>query len=248
MVNVEVIGLCLLVMNGTGFMAILPDWDHGAWIPGKNLPNHYAVIAVMKDDIYNGEDGEGWTGEREFDPKGDGVLWKYFVIEGESVRFENVDMDEPMPSVPAKVPSLRRSCEGCVGISTRYLVSGSGAAAHVYFTRGEAMIRKVKTRVDTVVKVPLTANHLKINAGGSKVLLVKDGKTVIIANMSLHHILAGFPPPTGEPENHFLAYYKLASTWTGRRCRLPKYPPAQMGDVVYEPATLGAGCSNSQYP
>jgi hypothetical protein len=250
-VDVEIIGLCLLVMTGSGFVSVLPDWDGGAWIPGPNLQDHHAIVAVPKVDVVH--IGSGWTLEGEFIDAETKEPWVYVVIEGEGVRFENIEPTDPPPAIPAKVPSLRHLCDKCVGIQPKYLTAGSGAASHVHFTAGTATTRKMYGRIDTIVTMDvITGRYLVIKAGEDKTLETK-GSLVRVANFPIEKIMAGFPKPTQaeHAENHFLAFYKMASTWTGRRCRI--VPQARriayaLYGIDVDIKSLGAGCSNSQYP
>jgi hypothetical protein len=239
-VDVRVIGLCLLLMNGTGFEAVLPDWDHGAWIKGPNLPDHVAIVAVpMKDVVHL---GGGWKEFRTFWDQETKEYWIYVVIEGESVRFDNVARNGRVPSVPAGVPGLRGLCGRYVGIQPKYLTPGTGAGAHVYFTRGVAIADDHNGRVDTLVSMYVPNGRLRLNAGGDKTLTIR-GNTVRVANFPREMIEAGNFGAEHVFDNHFLAYYKMASTWFGRRCKA--MPGAHHGLVIF---TLGGGCSNARYP
>lgn len=243
--KVEFIGLCLMVMNATGFTVILPDWDGGAWIPGPNLANHYAIIAAPAASIVSA--GTGWKKMGAFIDYHTGESWIYFVIDGESVRFENT-VPTGTPSIPGDLPQLGTLCSCMAGIDLKYLVPGSGAASHVYVSSGIADAQPTNDRIDTVVTLKIRKRkNLIINAGGGKKLEVKSG-SVRIGNVPMKQIDAGFPDSTGNHENHFLAYYKLASNFMGRRCRkAPDSEEAHPGLRVH-PYMLGTGCSNSQYP
>ncbi len=243
--NVEFIGLCLMVMTGSGFMAILPDWHDGAWIPGPNLADHYAIIAAPAAEIVS--PGSGWKKMGAFIDDETKQPWIYFVIESDTVRFENVVPTTP-PSIPDDVPQLGKLCEDMAGVELKYLTAGSGAASHVHVGSGKAEAREVKGRIDTILTLEIEGGkNLVINAGGRKKLEVKGGAR--IANVPLEQIDKGFPKPTGDHDNHFLAYYKLASNFMGRRCRAgPDGEEVHMKALDIDLAMLGTGCSNSQYP
>jgi hypothetical protein len=242
--EVRFIGLCMLVMSATGFLVALPDFSHGASIPGPNLPPHLAVIVVAASNIASVQGA--WKMTSYVDEHG--VTQSYFVLCGEALRFENVKKTPP-PSVPPEIPRLHSLCDRCAGVKTAFLTPASGAASHVFVTDGEALAKNSDGRMETLVRLKIdSGKKLVINAGGGKTIEINNGAPVVIANATKEEIESNFATDSIAHDNHFLAYYTMASTYSGRHCRaLPRNGHATQ-PYDSHPQTLGSGCSNSQWP
>jgi hypothetical protein len=244
--TIQLLGLLILTMSGTGIKVLAPDVRAGH-------PKHQAFIAFPPGSAVP----ENWKVE-SFTIHGSlgapNVVWSYVLLNGETMTVTNGT--SPKPAVPIVLPHLQYDCCPTMTLKqkpklvARFLIPSGAAQCSIDNGSFETVLS-----VDSVAPLQIVQ---KTKSSKPKKLKFKAAATLVIGNFPIGYLDGSLKYDPTEPA-HFLAYYG-AGDGTGackktpktdrdcgprQRCVDPAALPIRIPDIS---SAADINCSNSQYP